>query len=91
MKFSISNFCSKCDQIRKKLRIWSHLLKKSLMENFTFCVVLSTHLVEFYRVASTAKLCREAIPKRKKLFKKILNNLQLKPTTNHCVTPDKKF
>ena len=27
-----------CDQIRK-LRIWSHLLKKSLMENFIFCVV----------------------------------------------------
>ena len=24
------------DQIRRKLRIWSHLLKKSLMENFIF-------------------------------------------------------
>ena len=35
-KFSIKNFLSKCDQIRKKLRIWSHLLKKSLMENFIF-------------------------------------------------------
>ena len=31
MKFSIKNFLSKCDQIRRKLRIWSHLLKKSLM------------------------------------------------------------
>ena len=28
---------SKCDQIRRKLHIWSHLLKKSLMENFIFC------------------------------------------------------
>ena len=28
---------SKCDQIRRKLRIWSYLLKKSLMENFIFC------------------------------------------------------
>ena len=37
MKFSIKNFFSKCDQIRKKLRIWSLLLKKSLMENFIFC------------------------------------------------------
>ena len=37
MKFSIMNFSSKCDQIRRKLRIWSHLLKKSLMENFIFC------------------------------------------------------
>ena len=27
MKFSIKDFFSKCDQIRRKLRIWSHLLK----------------------------------------------------------------
>ena len=39
MKFSIKHFFSKCDQIRGKLRIWSHLLKKSLMDNFIFCVV----------------------------------------------------
>ena len=37
MKFSIQDFFSKCDQIRGKLRIWSHLLKKSLMEDFIFC------------------------------------------------------
>ena len=40
MMFSIEDFFSKCDQIRRKLRIWSHLLKKSLMENFIFCAVL---------------------------------------------------
>ena len=34
MKFSIKDFFSKCDQIRRKLRIWPHLLKKSFMENF---------------------------------------------------------
>ena len=39
MKFSIKDFLSKCDQIRRKLRIWLHLLKKSLMENFSFCAV----------------------------------------------------
>ena len=39
MKFSIKDFFSKCDQIRRKLRIWSHLLKKSWMENFIFCGV----------------------------------------------------
>ena len=39
-EFSIKDFFSKCDQIRRKLRIWSHLLKKSLMENFIFCAVL---------------------------------------------------
>ena len=41
MKFSIKDFSSKCDQIRRKLRIWSRLLEKSLMENFTFCAVQS--------------------------------------------------
>ena len=39
MKFSIKDFFSKCDQIRRKLWIWSHLLKKSLMEKFIFCAV----------------------------------------------------
>ena len=39
MKFSIKDFVSKYDQIRSKLRIWSHLLKKSLTENFIFCAV----------------------------------------------------
>ena len=36
MKFSIKDFLSKRDQIHRKLQIWSHLLKKSLMENFIF-------------------------------------------------------
>ena len=40
MKFSMKDFFSKFDQIRRKLRIWSHLLKKSLMENIIFCAVL---------------------------------------------------
>ena len=40
IKFSIKDFFSKCDQIRRKMRIWSHLLNKSLMENFIFCAVL---------------------------------------------------
>ena len=34
MKFSIKDFFSKCDKIRSFLRIWSHALKKSVMENF---------------------------------------------------------
>ena len=40
MKFSIKDFFSRCDQIRSFLRIWSHLLIKSLMGNFIFCAVL---------------------------------------------------
>ena len=43
MKFSIKDFFSKCYQIRSFPRIWSHLLKKSLMENsIFFTVILST-------------------------------------------------
>ena len=41
MKFSVKDFFGKCDQIRRFLRIWSHLLKKSLMENFIFCAMKS--------------------------------------------------
>ena len=39
MKFFIKDFFSKCEQIRRKLQIWSHLLRKSLMENFVFWAV----------------------------------------------------
>ena len=39
MKFSTNDFFNKCDQIRSFLRIWSHLLRKSLLENFIFCAV----------------------------------------------------
>ena len=51
MKFSIKDFFSKCYQIRWKLRIWSHLLKKSLIENFIFCaadVILSSFTLLTY-------------------------------------------
>ena len=40
MKFFIKDFFNKCDQ----LRIWSHLLKKSIMENFILCAVLCSFL-----------------------------------------------
>ena len=44
--FSVKDIFNKCDQIRSFLRIWSHLLKKSLMENFFFmqCIELLTKL-----------------------------------------------
>ena len=32
----VNDFFSKCDQIHRKLLTWSHLLKKSLVENFIF-------------------------------------------------------
>ena len=39
MGFSSKDFFCKCDQISSFLQIWSHLLKKSLIENFIFCAV----------------------------------------------------
>ena len=45
MKFSIQDFFSKCDQIRSKLRIWSHLLKKS----FIFCAVKKAFFTSSWR------------------------------------------
>ena len=41
MNFSIKDFFSECDYIRRKLRIWQQLLKKSLRESFIFCAVLA--------------------------------------------------
>ena len=45
MKLFLRDIFSKCDQICSFRQIWSHLLKKSLMENFIFCVVLVTALL----------------------------------------------
>ena len=41
MKYSIKDLFSNIDQILSFLRIWSHLLKKSLMENFIFYALYS--------------------------------------------------
>ena len=44
MRFSIKDFFSKWDQIHRKLRICSHLLKKSLVENlFVQCGCSTPH------------------------------------------------
>ena len=48
MKFFIKDFFSKCDQTRSYLRIWSHLLKKWLMENLIFCAVYTVMEVSYY-------------------------------------------
>ena len=52
IKFSITDFFSKCDNICRKLRIWPHLLKKSLMENLVFCAVDSDIYRVFLRIQS---------------------------------------
>ena len=58
MKFCIKDFFSKCDQIRSFLRIWSHLLKKSLMENFIYCAVIVHayfHPIMLWRITELRK------------------------------------
>ena len=40
---------------RNLLRIWSHLLKKSLMKNFIFCAVTSLRLVQIFLIFSIAE------------------------------------
>ena len=48
MEFSIKNFFSK----------WSHLLKKSLMENFIFCAVIPLFGTFFSKVQTFCYLLR---------------------------------
>ena len=42
----------KCDQIPSFLRIWSHLLKKFLMQNFIFCGMNSVESVRFHKIST---------------------------------------
>ena len=55
-KFSIKDFFSKCNQICRRLCIYLHLLKKSLMENFIFCVV-NWNMVLILAVIGNMKPC----------------------------------
>ena len=55
MRFSTKGFISKCDYIRSFLQIWSHLLKKSLIENWMFCAVKFEVIWPF--VANLTSIC----------------------------------
>ena len=61
MKFSIKDLFSKCDQILSFMRIWSHLLKKSLMENFIFCLVILKVYLYLLRKGSLEKTLQVSI------------------------------
>ena len=52
IKFSIKDFFSKYDQIHSFLRIWSHLLKKSLIENFFFVCSVNMNINALIHIAS---------------------------------------
>ena len=52
----MKDFFSKYDQILKKLRIWSHLLKKSFMENFILCAVIFLRMQNKAQIGTSQKL-----------------------------------
>ena len=62
--FFSKNFFSKCDQIRRKLRIWSHLLKKSWMENFlcSTCAMSDNEKLFIYQFREMQRLYRRYAP-----------------------------
>ena len=70
MKFYFKDFFGKCDQIRRKPRIWLHLLKKSLMENLIFCAV---YFYQSHRLH--ARIALKKIPLQ--LFSKISSTSSL--------------
>ena len=53
MKFSIKDLFSKCEE---------DLLEKSLMEDFIFCVVLYTSVVDIRGVSISVKRIKSNIP-----------------------------
>ena len=77
MKFSIKNFFSKFDQTRSFLRIWSHLLKKSLMKNFIFCAVMVQWSEAAIRRCTIKQFCRvlKISQKKKLVHEPLLNKL----------------
>ena len=64
MKFSIKDFFIKFDQIRS----WSHLLKKSLMENFIFCAVVLLNQLNFLKKVKSILKYRNKLKKKPNSF-----------------------
>ena len=67
LKFSTRDFFSECDQVFSFLRIWSHLLKQSLVESFIFwavspaylwklCICLMSYIIKWFLFVSLSSL-----------------------------------
>ena len=64
-KFSVKDFFNKCDQIHRKLQVWSHLLK-SLMENLVFVQCqIAVHISHQLIIASKFLLVFKTISRHK--------------------------
>ena len=57
MKFSIEDFFSKYNHLCSFLRILSHLLKESLIENFIFCALNHFYCLYDYTVITLFYIC----------------------------------
>ena len=72
MKISINDFLKKCDQICRKLRIWSHSLKNSVMKSFFFVQgllgLLSSPRSKNKNIKLYSKKCNFLAPILKKLL-----------------------
>ena len=55
-KFSVQDFCSKCEQICRKLCICLHLLKKSFSENFIFLKKMVTIISPEAQITDTNQI-----------------------------------
>ena len=87
MKFSVKDFFSKCEQILRKLRICSHLLKKTLMENFIFCAV---YVLKKHGENVDNPSVKIYVKKKKELYSKLkLETIKLLGSTEKKVTQDK--
>ena len=75
MEFSINDFFNKCDQIRSFLRIWSYLLKKSLMENSIFDAVVQKWSigVKWVNLIKATIYITESIVNTSTVFQTIIN------------------
>ena len=62
IKFFIKDLFSKCDQFLSFLQIWSHLLKKSLLENFILCALLEINLLTYLPWATQSIKLRTSGP-----------------------------
>ena len=68
IKISTKDFFNKCNQICRKLRIWSQLLKKSLMKNVISCAVTglissNLHCLNRNRFTIYRAKCLDIVPK----------------------------
>ena len=65
MKFSVNGLFCKCDQIRSFLRIWSHLLEKSLMKTSFFVQCITEKIqgcsLDLYGFVNQLDICLFAI------------------------------